>query len=159
MWFVRVPPGRRICGVSDDHFSVVWSSIHYEPWTDDMLSVAFYLLTGRHRRTEGIYRWTLGYGAPDMSNPHRKWTEKRFHKAFDGLVDDGFVEYDGDAHVVLIVNALKRHGLNANQITGVVNAVEKLPQTPLLRRFFALAQEHNQALFKKLTERFPQALT
>jgi hypothetical protein len=145
--------------MSDDHFSVVWSSIHYEQWTDDMLSVAFYLLTGRHRRTEGIYRWTLGYGAPDMSNEVRKWNEKRFRKAFDGLADDGFVEYDGDAHVVLIVNALKRHGLNGNQITGVVNAVAKLPETPLLGRFIGLAQEFNKPLFEKLTERFPQPLT
>jgi hypothetical protein len=144
--------------VSDDHFSIVWSSIHYEPWTDDMLSVAFYLLTGRHRRTEGIYRWTLGYGAPDMSNAVRKWTERRFRKAFDGLADAGFVEYDADAHVVLIVNALKRHGMNGKQIIGVVNAVAKLPATPLLARFFTLAQEHNQPLFKSLTERFPQAL-
>ncbi len=124
-----------------------------------MLSVAFYLLTGRHRRTEGIYRWTLDYGAKDMSNEVRKWTARRFRKAFDGLVDDGFVEYDPEACVVLIVNALKRHGLNGNQITGVVNAVEKLPETPLLARFVALAQQFNQPLFEKLIERFPQALT
>ena len=145
--------------MSDEQFSVVWNSIHLEPWTDDMLSVAIYLLTGRHRRTEGIYRWTLGFGAPDMSNERRKWTTRRFQKAFGELVDDGFVEYDENAYVVLIVKALKRHGLNANQITGVVNAVEKLPQTPLLPRFIGLAQEFNEALFKKLAERFPQALT
>lgn len=144
--------------MSDDHFSIVWSSIHLEPWTDDMLSVAFYLLTGRHRRTEGFYRWTLGYGAPDMTNEARKWTDKRFRKAFDALLEAGFVEYDSDAHVLLIVNALKRHGLNGNQITGVVNAVANLPQTYLLTRFIALAQEFNQPLFNKLIQRFPQAL-
>lgn len=145
--------------MSDDHFSMVWSSIHLEPWTDDMLSVAVYLLTGRHRRTEGLYRWTLGYGAPDMTNEVRKWTDRRFRKAFDALLDVGFIEYDSHAHVLLIVNALKRHGLNGNQIIGVVNAVAKLPETPLLARFVALAQQFNEPLFEKLTERFPQALT
>lgn len=145
--------------MSDDHFSIVWSSIHLEPWSDDMLSVAVYLLTGRHRRTEGIYRWTLGYGAPDMSNERRKWTDRRFRKAFDDLTEARFVEYDSCAHVLLIVNALKRHGLNGNQITGVVNAVEKLPATPLLARFIGLAQEFNEALYVKLSERFPQALS
>jgi hypothetical protein len=147
--------------VSDepDHFSVVWSSIFYEAWTDDMLLVAFYLLAGRHRRTEGLYRWTIGYGAPDMSNSGRKWSDRRFRKAFDALVEEGFVEYDESAHVLLVVNALKRHGLNGNQITGVVNAVARLPETPLLKRFLLLAQEFNKPLFERLRERFPQALT
>jgi hypothetical protein len=145
--------------VSDDHFSIVWSSIHKEPWTDDELAVAFYLLTGVHRRTEGICRWTLGYGAADMSNGVRKWTEKRFRKAFDGLLDAGFIEYDPDAHVLLVVNALKRHSLNTNQIKSVVTAVEKLPPTPLLHRFVALAQQFNQGLFQHLSEAFPEALT
>src|SRR6201999_275502 len=119
-------------------------SIHLEPWSDDMLSVAMYLLTGRHRRTEGIYHSARGDGAPDMSNELRKWTARRFRTAFDDLIEAGFVEYDSCAHVLLIVNALKRHGLNGNQITGVVNAVEKLPTTPLLARFIGLAQEFNE---------------
>jgi hypothetical protein len=145
--------------VSDDgdHFSLVWGSILREPWTDDMLSVAVYLLVGPHRRTEGFCRWSIGYGASDMTNEHRKWSERRFRKAFDALLDEGFIEYDESAQVLLVVNALKRHGLNKNQITGVVNAVAKLPATPLFPRFVALAKEFNQSLFETLCERFPQA--
>lgn len=138
------------------HFSLVWSDILNEPWSDDMLLVAIYLLTCRQRRTEGLYRWTLGFGAPDMSNEHRKWSEKRFHKAFDALRDAGFIEYDEKAHVLLVVNALKRHKLNPKQITGVVNAATQLPATPLLDRFIALAEQFNEALHKALIERFPQ---
>ncbi len=141
------------------HFSLVWSDILAEPWSDDMLLVAIYLLTCRQRRTEGLYRWTLGFGAPDMSNEQRKWSDGRFRKAFNALIDDGFVEYDDRAHVVLIVNALKRHKLNTNQITGVVNAAAQLPATPLLDRFIGLAEQFNEALHKALTERFPQPAT
>jgi hypothetical protein len=133
--------------VSYDHYSRVWAAIWLEPWTEDMRTVAFYLLTGPHRRSEGIYRLPLGYAVEDL-----KWTTRRFRSAFDGLVDMGFVEYDEDAKLVLIVNALKREGFNGKQIEGIVKALAELPPSPLVDRFTALARSLNESLAKALAD-------
>lgn len=122
--------------MSDETYSRVGSRIWLEHWDDDTMLTALYLLTNEHRTTEGIYRLPLEYGATD-----RRWPLKRFRQAFANLLTDGFVEYDEDAKVVLILNALKwQQPANPNQRKSAVKKLRALPPTPLLRRFEELVQ-------------------
>lgn len=137
--------------MSYEHYSRVYASIWIEPWTEDMRMLAFYLLTGPHRRSEGLYRLPLSYAAADL-----QWLESRLHTALDALKKEDFVEYDEGAQIVLVLNALKRNGLNDKQIIGVVKAVRDLPPTPLYDRFESLSKEFNKKLAKALAKATPR---
>lgn len=136
--------------MSYDHYSRVYASIWIEPWKEDARTLAFYLLTGPQRRTEGFYRLPLDYARSDL-----QWQQKRFRSAFDALLAANFVEHDPETHLVLIVNALKRNGLNTLQVRGVVKAIREFPRTPLLERFISLAETHNVTLWEELVKAFP----
>jgi hypothetical protein len=141
--------------VSADHYSKVWSSLIFEAWSDDMRNVAIYLIAGPHRRTHGLYRLPLAYGAPDLDNPRAKWSDKRFRVAFDDLVHEGFCEYDEEAQIVLIVKSLKRNKPNDNQIVGICREFGELPPTPLRKRFIELAETYAPKLYQSLSKGFP----
>lgn len=135
-----------------DRYYRVSPRIWLEDWTDDARTVAFYVLTSPHRTTEGLFRMPLDYAATDMG-----WTRKRFDKAFSELLTDGFVEYDWNTSVCLIVNALRYQSpQNPNQVKAAVKAIGQLPPTGLLDRFRTLAETVCEPLAERLTERFGQ---
>ena len=115
-----------------------------------MRTLAFYLVTGPQRRTEGLYRLPLAYVEGDLD-----WQPKRLKAVLGALTAEGFVEHDPKAQLVLLVNALKRNGLNTKQRIGVVKAFRELPPSPLLERFVSLSREFNQQLWEDLAEAFP----
>lgn len=128
----------------------VGPAIWLEPWDDDTRYVAFYLLTCRHRNTEGLYYLPLDYGRTDL-----KWPAKRFRRAFGQLTTAGFVEYDEDAQVVLVIRALEWQApANPNQVKAAVKAIRELPPTPLLNRFRTIAGTLCEPLAEALTEAF-----
>lgn len=111
-------------------------------WDDDTRLAGLYILTCPHRTTEGIFRLPLDYAASDLA-----WTVKRFRKAFERLRADGFIEYDDDAQVCLIVKALRWQApTNPNQVKAAMKALSSLPPTPLLDRFGSLAERHAERL-------------
>ena len=127
-----------------------WSD--HPSWGDDERLAALYILTSPHRSTEGLFRMPLAYAAADLG-----WLPERFAQAFERLIADGFVEYDYDASVCLIVNALAWQAPeNPNQARGAVKAVAELPRTPLLQRFLTLAETHSQRLAQALREGLPR---
>lgn len=130
----------------------VGPAIWNEPWDDDTRLAAFYILTCEHRTLEGIFRLPLAYAASDLG-----WSAKRFGRAFDRLRADGFVEYDPDTSVCLIVNALRWQAPeNPNQVKAAVRKIVELPASPLLNRFRGLAATHSDKLAEALAERFGQ---
>lgn len=137
--------------MSDDHYSRVWASVWAEPWDNDMKLLAIYLLTGPKRRTEGLYRLPLEYAMGDL-----KWPLKKVRDVLSKLEVVDFVDYDKETQLVLVLKALKRHGLNDNQIKGVVKAFTQLPDSPLRKRFESLSQEFNEKLAKALAEACPR---
>jgi hypothetical protein len=139
--------------VTRDFYRRVWCSIWREPWSEDARTVAFYLLTNEHSSTEGFYRLPLAYVPADL-----RWPERRFRAAFKELERVGFVEHDAEAHVVLVVKALKRNKPNSNQITAIVKALRTFPPTHLLSRFHSLAEDHSPPLAQALAEAFPESL-
>lgn len=117
-------------------------------WDDDTRLAALYVLTCPHRNTEGLFRMPLTYAATDLG-----WAARRFEKALRRLISDCFVEYDRDASVCLIVNALKwQTPDNPNQVKAAMKAVRQLPETPLLNRFRTLAATHSQRLTEALDQ-------
>ena len=133
--------------MSDEHYSRVWASVWAEPWDNDMKLLAFYLLTGPKRRTEGLYRLPLEYAMGDL-----KWPLKKVRDVLAKLEAVDFVDYDKETQIVLVLKALKRHGLNDNQIKGVVKAFTQLPDSPLRKRFVSLSQAFNAKLADALAE-------
>lgn len=121
-------------------------------WSDDAKLLGLFLLTGPHRRTEGIYRLPVGYMAGDLG-----WTEKRTRKALDELVADEFVKYDERVSVVFICKALKHQGLdNPNQITAALKALQELPRTDLTEALAEAAERFSEPFAQRLRERFPE---
>ena len=138
--------------MADETYSRVGSRIWLERWDDDTMLTALYLLTCKHRPTEGIYHLPLQYGATD-----KRWPLKRFAKAFDHLVAANFVEHDSDAEVVLIVKALKWQApANPNQMRGAVKKIKQLPPTRLLSRFEELCRLHAPAFADYIDQQFPE---
>lgn len=120
-------------------------------WANEPLLLAFYLLTCEHRSTEGIYKLPMSYAAADLG-----WSLKKVNKSLAVLVDDGFVEYDPEASVVLLVNALKRQAMNPNQAIAAMKKLKTLPGTYLRRRFYGLAEAFAKPLAKAMADTSPE---
>ena len=120
----------------------VGPTIWDEPWTDDARYIAFYLLTCRHRTTEGLYRLPLSYVAEDTG-----WELERVQAAITELIEHEFIEYDPQARVVLIVEALKWQAPSTeNHIKGAVRKLEGLPKTPLQSYFLCICDTYATGL-------------
>jgi hypothetical protein len=130
----------------------VGPAIWDEAWDDDTRYVAFYVLTCRHRTTEGLFRLPLEYAIADTG-----WSPERFREAFDKLLADGFIDYDSAARVCLIVKALEWQAPdNPNQVKAAMKLIEPLPATYLLVEFIRLADRYCERLAQALAERFPE---
>lgn len=139
--------------MSDESYNRVFSRIWLERWDDDTMLTALYLLTCKHRTLEGIYHLPLQYAAGD-----RKWSLKRIERPFQRLLTDGFVEYDPEAEVVLVVNALKAQSPSTkNHMIGAVKKLRTLPPNGLMKRFLEQAQLHAPAFAEYIANEMPEA--
>lgn len=121
-----------------------------EDWPDDVMLLAFYLLTCKHRNTEGLFKLPLAYIQADMG-----WSLRKIKAAFKRLVDDDFVRHDPSTDVVLIVKALKYQSpQNPNQVIHALSALETVPVSILDTDFGLLAQRYAERLSKELPERY-----
>lgn len=131
-----------------------WARAAQKGWDDDTKLLAFYLLTGPHRTTEGLYRLPHKYAEADM-----EWSRERFAEGLAELVADGFCEYDEDAQVVLIVGAMKYQACaNPNVAKAAVRRLSELPETRLKQRFADLAKQFDKHLSEQLPEGFGEPL-
>lgn len=128
----------------------VVGSEDYPGWSDNAKMLAVYLLTCEHRTLPGLYRLPKAYIQEDL-----RWDRERLDAAFRELIRDQFLEYDGRRHIVLIMNALdyqKPEG--PKQCVGTARILETLPDSPLLHRFYGIAQEKCPPLADLLPDRF-----
>lgn len=132
----------------------VYADVWDQPWDQDVRYLAFYLMTCQHRVTEGLYRLPQPYVWADLN-----WSPQRFEEAFGELIDDGFVEYDAKAQVILLPGALVlQQPANPNNVKAALKAIERLPKTHLLQRFYGLAERFAKPLAEGLAERFAERL-
>jgi len=135
-----------------DTYQRVYARIWDEPWQEDTRTLALYLLTCRHRRTEGLYKLTLETAAGDL-----RWPLAKVRRNFRLLLSDGMVKYDENARVVWIVNALDGARPNGHQATHAVKALRLLPATPLLAEFAAASESSAPRIHEALQSDFPEA--
>lgn len=131
-----------------------WGDEKVGRWGDDSRLLALYLLTCQHRTLEGLFRLPKGYIMEDLG-----WDSKRLAKPFGELLREGFIDYDEDTKLCLIINALEYQAPeNPNQITAAIKLLEALPESRLFARLFEQAERLCQPFAERLLERFPERL-
>jgi hypothetical protein len=127
----------------------IWSVTR---WSENARLLALYLLTCPHRTVEGLFRLPKAYIQADL-----EWSPQRLAEPLRELSEDGFIEYDEDAQVVLILKALKYQApANPNGVTSALRQLEEVPESPLDQRFHQMAQRYCERLAEQLPERFAQ---
>lgn len=136
-----------------------WTDPAIRRSSDDAKLLACYLLTGPHRRLEGLFRLPKPYICADLG-----WTMERLAEPFKELLaeqfgEPGFIAYDEAAEVVLIHKALKYQSPeNDNQVTAALRQLDDLPDTPLTSEFRRSAERYCERLAKRLPERFGEPI-
>lgn len=131
-----------------------WTDPEVEKWDDQAKLLALYLLTCPQRTTEGLFPFRKAYALADLG-----WDSERFREAFEELLANRFIEYDDDARVILIVNALRYQAPeNENQAKNAVKRLLNLPATPLTCTFRTLCERFSERLLEQLPEGFGKGM-
>ena len=134
--------------MSDDSYFRVGARVWRKPWDEQTRTLAFYLLTCPHRTTEGLYYLPTAYALADLG-----WKPARLKKVLQQLVDEGFVQWDPDAQVVFLVNALAWQAPGTERhVTGAIRRLRAVPQTCLANDFWKQAECHAPALANRKAE-------
>jgi hypothetical protein len=123
--------------------------------------VYLYLLTNKHRNSEGLYHLPIAYMIGDLGG--LDLAESDIRQAFNALENEGLVYFDAGVDVVFIPDALLlQPPASPKQLEGAIRKLRDVPITPLLHklyeRAFAYCKEENktgESLPKKLLEAFP----
>jgi len=135
-----------------------WSDDEVRRWIDagqkDTALLALYMLTCEHRNLEGLYKLPKPYIEEDLA-----WEADVVGEHMARLLDAEFIEYDGAAKVVFVRNALKyQQPKSPPQIKGALNALERVPRTPLLASLLAAAETHAPRLAKAIRKQYGDRL-
>lgn len=123
-----------------------WSDTEVLKWDGPTRLLSLYLLTCEHRNLEGLFRLPYAYIQADL-----EWTPAEVDKGMDRLKKSGFIQYDEDAKVVLICNALKYHEPRSkNQIQGAINVLQQVPDSTLWEPFTKACRTYAPTLSEAL---------
>ncbi|MFW6026926.1 MAG: hypothetical protein ACOCRX_11365, partial [Candidatus Woesearchaeota archaeon] len=112
-----------------------WSHTYRNDWDHNTSLVALYLLTNRHRNTEGIYELNKGFIVSELN-----MSEEEVDSCLNTLIEEDFIRYDEQNFVVMITNCLKFHPIkNANHQKAALKKLEMLPNSYLLYDFLEKA--------------------
>jgi hypothetical protein len=126
---------------------LLWTDQKVRTWNDATFRLAIYVLTCRHRNLEGLYWLPIRYAAADLG-----WTAAKVRKALTWLIEDGFVDYDAEAEVILVCNALKYQAPKSDrQVKGAVTALQEVPPNRLVPSFMEAVSAYAPALAEALT--------
>lgn len=128
----------------------IWS----RQWDDDTRLLALYLMTCPHRLTEGLFRMPKGYILADL-----QWPPERLAEPFTKLLREQFIDYDDEAEVLLLREALiDQQPENPNQVKAAMKRLDTIPQTRLFSDFLQLAEQYAERLVEPLREQLPKRL-
>ena len=115
-----------------------WTDEESSGWNDRVKLAALYVMTCSHRTLEGIFKLPHQYACADLH-----WTTKTWNNARTFLEESGFLKWDSQKNVILIVNALRYQAPeNPNQAAAAFRRIRDLPKSQLLQEFYALAVKH-----------------
>jgi len=131
-----------------------WQDEKMRTVSADARYLMLYFLTSPHRNIMGFYFLPPPYACFDLG-----WDEKRFAKGLQELLQATVIQYDQEAHVVLIQNYLKHNPLeNPNQVTSAVKRLDEVPQTRLFQAFIDVLKQHSKPFAEPLIERLRERL-
>lgn len=127
----------------------------------DVVIVYVYLLTNKHRNSEGLYHLPIAYMLGDLGG--LDLDEDAIRAALEALQDEALIYFDASVDVVFIPDALLlQPPASPKQLEGAIRKLRDVPRTPLLHKLYeralAYCGEENKAgesLPKKLIEAFP----
>lgn len=132
-----------------------WNDEKVITWDDDTKLLSLYLMSSPHHNILGCYYLPMGYICEDLG-----WEVKRLRKPFHVLLNDGFIKYDEQTKVVLVINYLKNNPIeNENQAKAAAKQVIELPKTELLQDVKRFVEQLGKPFMKRLVEQIPEPVT
>lgn len=123
-----------------------------QKWTEPTRYLALYLLTCQHRTLEGLFVLPIPYICADL-----KWSLESLEEPFRQLVNDGFLDYDNEEQVCLIVKALHyQPPRNPNMVKAAVRRIATVPESSLDEPFLRSAIRYCESLAESLRESLPE---
>jgi hypothetical protein len=123
-----------------------------QKWTEPARYLALYLLTCQHRTLEGLFVLPIPYICADL-----KWSPESLEEPFRTLVSDGFLDYDDEEQVCLIVKALHyQPPRNPNMVKAAVRRIATVPESRLDDLFLRSAITYCGPLAESLRESLPE---
>ena len=109
-----------------------------------------YILSNPHRNSEGLFRLPLAYVIADL-----EMSREDVLQAFSDLGDEELIRFDGEAEVLLDLNALFLLApTSETQLKGAITKLRQVPRSPLLAEFHKLTIAYAPRLAEAVTEAF-----
>jgi len=109
----------------------LWQDSNFIKLSETARLLYLYLLTNKHRGILGVYRLPLAYIEADTGIKGKPLTQ-----ALNDLVDIGYIEYDNDNEVVLIVKYLQiNNHYNYKHIQGGIREIQELKLSNVSKTF------------------------
>jgi hypothetical protein len=103
----------------------LWLSHDFRTATDDQRLATVYVLTSRHRTSEGLFLLPMPLAAHELG-----WPIDRTRAAFELLERAHFVAVDNETDVIWLVNAVAwNQPRGPKQLQGAVNTLAEVPET------------------------------
>ena len=132
-----------------------WTDEKVLNWDNNTKFLALYLLTCPHRNTEGLFRLPKQYIIADLN-----WDKQELDKAFNQLLEDGFIEYDEKVKVIYIPRAIKYQSPdNPNQEKSAIRKLKEIPKSELMDKFITETRKHNKGFGERLVKQFGKPRT
>ena len=118
-------------------FTRLWSSPGFRSAPDDQRLAMLFVLTCRHRNTEGLFTLPLPLAAHELA-----WPIERTRAAFDALEGAGFIAVDLDVDLVWLINAVAWNAPRGEkQLRGAVNVLAETPDSFLQAHYLVKCRE------------------
>jgi hypothetical protein len=118
-------------------FTRLWSSPGFRAAGDDERLATVYVLTCRHRNTEGLFVLPMPLAAHELV-----WSVERTGEAFEALEVSGFVAVDPTVDLVWLVNAVEWNTpVGEKQLRGAVNVLAETPESFLQAHYLLRCRE------------------
>ena len=132
-----------------------WNDEKVIAWDDDTKLLSLYLVSCPHSNILGCFVLPKQYICGDLN-----WTEERLVKPFKKLLEEGFMKYDDNCRLILIINYLKHNPIeNGNQATAAIKQLEELPKSPILQDLKPLLKQLGKPFLEPLIERIGNPVT
>jgi hypothetical protein len=127
-------------------------SVWEQGWDEATVHLALYILTNQHRNTEGLFKLPKLYIMDDLG-----WSAEQLAEPFERLLTEGFIDYDDDAKVCLIMKALYWQApANRNVGIAAMRRLQNVPRSRLDAEFSTAAQRFAEPFAKQLREQLPE---